>query len=57
MSKLKAAFDAAVADSKTLAERESGTTENVIRTQLEGCFEGLAAEAMRAILPPARRGP
>jgi triosephosphate isomerase len=35
---------------ETLVEREAGTTEEVIRTQLEGCFAGLAAEAMRAMV-------
>jgi triosephosphate isomerase (TIM) len=35
---------------ETLAEREAGTTEKVIRTQLEGCFQGLTQADMNSIV-------
>jgi triosephosphate isomerase len=33
-----------------LAEREAGTTEKVIRTQLEGCFKNLTPEEMKKLV-------
>jgi triosephosphate isomerase (TIM) len=35
---------------ETLAERESGITEQVIRTQLEGCFSGFTPEEMKKMV-------
>jgi len=33
-----------------LAEREAGTTEKIIRTQLEGCFQTLTSEDLKKII-------
>ena len=33
-----------------LAEREAGTTEKIIRTQLEGCFQMLTSEGMTKVI-------
>jgi len=34
---------------ETLAERESGKTEHVVETQINGCFRDLSADGMKAV--------